>query len=117
MKSVNKMAKNKNSEISVETQEEALAIAKKMQKPGQTKEQTRLIAQGIQKGIAEYKKTAKNKHRQADKAKKKKQQENQTTEGEAQNELTTETENSNRIPWILLFSSWAGFATYLFYIR
>jgi hypothetical protein len=35
--------------ISNETQQDALAAAKTIQKPGQTKEQTRLIAQGIEK--------------------------------------------------------------------
>lgn len=44
---------------SLETQTEAMKIAKATQKPGQTKEQTKLIAQGIEKGIAQYKKTAK----------------------------------------------------------
>ena len=55
------MVKNKKADISLETQDEAMMIAKKTQKPGQTKEQTRLIALGIQKGIADYKKSAKNK--------------------------------------------------------
>ncbi|MCA2486923.1 MULTISPECIES: DUF2956 family protein, partial [Vibrio] len=36
---------------SLETQTEAMKIAKATQKPGQTKEQTKLIAQGIEKGI------------------------------------------------------------------
>lgn len=94
-----------------------MVIAKKTQKPGQTKEQTRLIAQGIQKGIAEYKKIAKSKHRQADKAKKKKQQENQTTEIESESENENRAENSHYTPWVLLFLSWIGFAAYLFYIR
>ncbi|MEF1163713.1 DUF2956 family protein, partial [Vibrio parahaemolyticus] len=40
---------------SLETQTEAMKIAKATQKPGQTKEQTKLIAQGIEKGIAQYK--------------------------------------------------------------
>lgn len=53
------MAKHNATNISNETVEEALAIAKKTQKSGQSKEQTRLIAQGIQKGIAEYKKSVK----------------------------------------------------------
>ncbi len=35
--------------------EEALKIARATQTPGQTKEQTKLIAQGIAKGIAAYK--------------------------------------------------------------
>ncbi|WP_028862241.1 DUF2956 domain-containing protein [Psychromonas aquimarina] len=104
------MAKNKKNEISAETQDEALAIAKKTQKPGQTKEQTRLIAQGIQKGIAEYKKTAKEKLRQADKAnkKKKRQQQQQVTEVEIE---TTEEKNS-KLPWVLLALSWAAFGIY-----
>ena len=47
----------KYDKISPETQQEAMKIARANQKPGQTKEQTQLIAQGIQKGIDEYKKT------------------------------------------------------------
>lgn len=38
---------------SPETVEEAERVAKATQKPGQTKEQTRLIALGVQKGIDE----------------------------------------------------------------
>ena len=63
---------------SPETQQEALKIAKATQKPGQTKEQTKLIAQGIEKGIAQYKKQQKEKARQADKAKKKARKVKQT---------------------------------------
>lgn len=44
---------------SQETQNEAMNIARATQKPGQTKEQTKLIAQGIEKGIALYKKQQK----------------------------------------------------------
>lgn len=55
---------------SPESQQEALKIARATQKPGQTKEQTKLIAQGIEKGIALYKKQQKERHRQADKARK-----------------------------------------------
>ena len=40
----------KYDKISPETQQEAMKIARANQKPGQTKEQTQLIAQGIQKG-------------------------------------------------------------------
>ena len=52
---------------SPETREEAMKIAKGTQKPGQTKEQTKLIAQGIQKGIDQYKKKQKAKTREIDK--------------------------------------------------
>ena len=41
----------KYDKISPETQQEAMKVARANQKPGQTKEQTQLIAQGIQKGI------------------------------------------------------------------
>ena len=40
----------KYDKISPETQQEAMKVARANQKPGQTKEQTQLIAQGIQKG-------------------------------------------------------------------
>jgi hypothetical protein len=49
-------------------QEEALRVARGIQKPGQTKEQTKLIAQGIAKGIALYKKQQSAKDRERDKA-------------------------------------------------
>ncbi|MEH6454023.1 MAG: DUF2956 domain-containing protein [Psychromonas sp.] len=106
---------NKNQNISVETQDEAMAIAKKTQKPGQTKEQTRLIALGIQKGIAEYKKTAKNKLREADKAnKKKKRQQEKASEQVQQEPIETPEKNSKSspLPWVLLALSWVAFAAY-----
>lgn len=52
------------------TQDEALAVARATQKPGQTKEQTRLIAQGIAKGIEQYKRQQSAKARERDKARK-----------------------------------------------
>lgn len=52
-------------------QEEALAVAKSIQVPGQTKEQTKLIAKGIEKGIAAYKQQQKAKARELDRLKKK----------------------------------------------
>lgn len=52
-------------------QEEALRVAKSLQAPGQTKEQTKLIAKGIEKGIAAYKQQQKAKARELDKARKK----------------------------------------------
>jgi len=107
------MAKNK--EISQETQDEALKIAKKTQKKGQTKEQTRLIALGIQKGIADYKKTAKNKLRQADKAKKKQQPtKEQIKQPDIISQIPQPTKNTAILPWGLLVISWLGFAAYFF---
>ena len=111
------MAKNNKQVISDETVDEALAVAKKIQKPGQTKEQTRLIALGIQKGIADYKKSAKAKHRQADKAQKKQQKQKlQNTQETETVSITPETRNKP-LPWILLVSSWALFALYLYQLK
>jgi len=106
------MAKNKT-DVSQETQDEAMQIAKKTQKQGQTKEQTRLIAQGIQKGIAEYKKTIKSKQRQADKAKKKRHKNSIENEQPVTEILSSEpTQKSTVLPWSLLVISWLGFAAY-----
>lgn len=109
------MAKHDPNSISNETVDEALAIAKKTQKPGQNKEQTRLIAQGIQKGIAEYKKSAKAKHRQADKAQKKQHKQKQSQSSQAQHDIITPSESKNSpLSWVLLVASWLIFALYFF---
>ena len=111
--------KTKKATASPETQTEAMKIAKATQKPGQTKEQTKLVAQGIEKGIALYKKQQKEKSRQASKAKKKAQKEKtaqpisesgvhiETTE-------TAQTASGSRLPWILLILSWIGFISFTF---
>ena len=112
------MAKKNPINVSNETIDEALAIAKKTQKPGQTKEQTRIIAQGIQKGIAEYKKSAKAKQRQADKAQKK-QQKLKQPQNSQQQAVTIEPSNTKKspLPWGLLVVSWVSFALYFFYTK
>jgi len=111
------MAKNNPNNVSQETVDEALAVAKKTQKPGQSKEQTRLIALGIQKGIADYKKSAKAKHRQADKAQKKLQKQKlQNTQATELESKTPETKNKP-LPWVLLVTSWALFALYLYQLK
>ena len=59
------------------TQEEALLMARAIQKPGQTKEQTKLIAQGIAKGIELYKRQQSAKARERDKQRKRLDRERQ----------------------------------------
>ncbi|ASJ95802.1 DUF2956 domain-containing protein [Shewanella marisflavi] len=97
-------------QFSTETKDEALKIAKATQKPGQTKEQTKLIAQGIEKGIAEYKKRQKSKARDRDKARKQelkaKQRQQHDTDTEAP---SPEARQVNILPWLLLALSWVGF--------
>jgi len=105
------MAKYKQPPVSQETKDDALAMAKKVQKPGQTKEQTKLVALGIQKGIAEYKKLAKSKQREADKAKNKKAA---IIDKNTTSEITDTKSTSSTLPWTLLALSWVGFLSYYF---
>lgn len=101
--------------ISEQIKADAAKIAKGTQKPGQTKEQTKLISQGIEKGIAEYKKQQKAKARDVDKQRKKVLKEKQ----KALTETIEETQDSEGsglwayLPWGLLLLSWLGFAVYL----
>ncbi|MDR8522613.1 MULTISPECIES: DUF2956 domain-containing protein [Shewanella] len=101
--------------ISDETKAEAMKMAKATQKPNQTKEQTKLIAQGIEKGIAEYKKLQKGKARERDKARK---QESKAKAREANiaaqdHRNIEERASSPYLPWGLLTLSWIGFITYI----
>ncbi len=59
----------------------ALQMARRVQTPGQTKEQTRLIAQGITKGIALYKRQQSEKAREREKARKKLSKQRMLTAG------------------------------------
>ena len=104
----------KKIDISPETREQALKIARGTQRPGQTKEQTRLIAQGIQKGIEQYKKQQKAKARELDKKLKK-----VNIQSKNQQQITTiETKEvikyrQHWLPWALLILSWGGMGAYL----
>lgn len=101
--------------ISNEVVIEAMKIARSTQKPGQSKEQTQLIAKGIEKGIAEYKKQQKAKARAADKARKQQQKNKSGVETEPKVVTVENTGRSSGIvPWILLILSWIGFAGYQF---
>ena len=110
----------KYDKISPETQQEAMKIARANQKPGQTKEQTQLIAQGIQKGIDEYKKQMKAKAREASRQKKLQakarhsSQETREVESEAE---VIELTRQHPLPWILLMLSWLVFAVLWFWFR
>lgn len=105
--------------ISKQSQNESLAIANATQKPGQTKAQTKLIAAGIEKGIAEYKKQHKAKMREQDKQRKKsqriqKQQVVDNINGSLLEEDNTLNDTQNvKLPWALLCLSWCGFIAYI----
>jgi len=101
--------------ISEQTKTDALKIAKGIQKPGQLKEQTKLISQGIEKGIAEYKKQQKAKAREADKSRKQAIKAKQKADAEHVEELVEEPKDSRfmvYLPWGLLLLSWLGYTAY-----
>jgi len=98
--------------ISEQTKTEALKIAKGIQKPNQTKEQTKLISQGIEKGITLYKQQQKAKSREADKQRKialkeKKNSDHQTDLCHEENHKSIKL--LAYLPWVLLVISWTAF--------
>ncbi len=103
--------------VSPEVQTQAMKVAKGNQKPGQTKEQTKLIAQGIEKGIAEYKKQQNQKLRAKDKQRKQAlkvnssdtEQPSRTIES---SDVPVTHKKIQKLPWILLLISWGSFITY-----
>jgi hypothetical protein len=99
---------------SPETRDEALKIARGTQRPGQTKEQTKLIAQGIQKGIDLYKKQQKAKSRELDRQRNKKTREKSHDQGVQ--EPGTIRYRQHWLPWLLLAITWLAIVFYLAFL-
>ena len=99
--------------ISKQARAEALKIARGTQRPGQQKEQTKLIAQGIEKGITEFRKREKAKARERDKLRKKALKEAKPKQPQAEQTQDDQTQKpvlrSAWVPWFLLLASWAYF--------
>lgn len=94
---------------------EAENIARSRQQPGQTKEQTRLIAQGIQKGIEQYRRQQSVKERDFDKELKKLKQQtpkNQEPETRVEEKVVY---RQHWLPWVLLMMTWIGGAVFFFW--
>jgi len=104
----------KKHQISEATQDEAMRIARGTQRPGQNKEQTRLIAQGIQKGIEQYKKQQSTKTRELDKKLKKVNQQLASPEAHEVEAQVTLIYRQHWLPWVLLVLSWLAMASYWF---
>ena len=101
---------SKNKAVSPESQSEAIKLAKGAMRPGQTKEQTKLISQGIQKGIDQYKKQHKAKMREQDKQRKQaKKRESSEDVSEVQHSTKC---RPSWIPWLLLIITWLGIGLY-----
>jgi len=110
------MAKNNRyQKPSAQTQEDGLKAAKATQRPGQTKEQTKLIALGIEKGINHYKKQQKEKSRELNrkllKASKAVSKSDDIDAVETQVKVVYK---QAVLPWLLLLVSWLIFAAYLY---
>jgi len=104
---------NKYQKVSPQTQDDAMKVAKATQRPGQTKEQTKLIAQGVEKGINHYKKQQKEKSRELNR---KLQKASKVIEG-ATSETATNIQSDivykqSIVPWVLLVLSWVGIVVY-----
>jgi len=92
------------------SQDQAMQIARGTQRPGQTRQQTKLIAQGIRKGIEQYKKQQNAKSREIDKNRKKVRPQHaapETREIEVPEKLTY---RQHWLPWLLLVLSWLAMA-------
>jgi hypothetical protein len=98
----------KKDKPSPQTLAEAEAIAKRTQRPGQSKEQTKLIAQGIQKGIDQYKKQQKSRARELNKKLKHASKKGGSCgDAEVVSEVIV---RHHWLPWVLLLLSWTVFA-------
>lgn len=106
------MAKKSHSLPSNETQEQALKIARSTQRPGQTKEQTKLIAQGIEKGIQNFKKQQKSRSRELDK--KLKNASKKMIKEQPSEQHTIVKYKQHLLPWVLLLLTWVGMGAYFF---
>ena len=89
-----------------------MKIAKQRQRPGQTKEQTKLIAEGIRKGIDDYKKQHKAKQRESNKRLKKTKSDH--SEPSVEEKIVVKSKQ-HWLPWLLLVLSWGSFALYILF--
>ena len=108
---------SKKNRVSDKTKDDAMQIARGTQRPGQTKEQTKLISQGIKKGIDQYKKQQSAKARELDKRLKKAAVSSSSNKTSTNNTLEPVAIKSNNMPWVLLIISWLGFAAYIVLVR
>lgn len=97
---------------------EALKIANSQHVDGQTKEQTRLIAKGIQRGMEQYLRQQSEKARELDKRVKKVKQlsgaiSNEKSPFENETKSSGSSESMHVLPWLLLGISWCIFFLYL----
>ena len=98
--------RTKSYQSSEATHDEAMRIARSTQRPGQTKEQTRLIAQGIE----QYKKQQSARARELDRNIKKARQQRLLHETPAIEVQEKVVYRQHWLPWLLLVLSWIAMA-------
>jgi len=112
------MAKySKKHQHSEKSKDDAMKIARGTQKPGQTKEQTKLIAQGIKKGIEIYKKQQSEKARELDKKLNKASALSASQETSTAQVAEPVVVKATNLPWVLLALSWLGFVAYVVLVK
>ena len=104
---------SKKNRVSDNTKNDAMKIARGTQRPGQTKEQTKLISQGIKKGIDQYKKQQSARARELDKKLKKAAITSFSNKPSTNHSIEPVAIKNNNLPWVLLIISWLGFAAYI----
>lgn len=92
-----------------------MRIARGTQRPGQTKEETRLIAQGIRKGIEQYKKQQSARARELDRTLKQAKQQSTASPPREIEVRENTVYRQHWLPWVLLALSWIGMALYLIF--
>ena len=111
--------KDKSKKDARDIRAEALKIANSQHIDGQTREQTRLIASGIQRGMEQFLRQQNEKARELDKRIKKVQRlavSHQQPESAADTEVVAHTSmNVSRLPWVLLIISWILFVAYVWW--
>jgi hypothetical protein len=112
------MTKNTYQKPSQQTQEEALKLARGTQRPAQTKEQTKLITQGIQKGIDLYKKQQKEKARTLNRHQKKltrrKEPSMESVDDESAERIVY---RQHALPWLLLILTWLSIGIFKYILN
>lgn len=103
-------------QVSEETRSEAMKLARGTQVPGQTKAQTTLIAQGIERGIDLYKKQQKQKARAQDRRQRELRRQAAPDTGRhdpaepAPASAPGRARFARLLPWLLLALTWTGIA-------
>lgn len=114
---MNTNVRSKDKKVVRDTRAEALKIANSQHIEGQTKEQTRLIAKGIQRGIEQYLRQQSEKARDLDRRVKKVKQlaestANLSSQTDAEAMPLSLSNPSSKLPWILLMISWCLFLVF-----